>query len=269
MSFKKKLYWIIIAVLFAMAFACGFGLSLISDVFVLVGLYCGMVAFMGLPILLAWMNGERPPFLVLGLLTMAISWCLLSTDGEFPYVRTSLSALFLLAGLVTVVKGITDWYNAKNSRLSKRTKLILLGIGLFVGGCVVSVVLFRIHPLLTVLGYTPVVAGLVLFGKGIAAPKKETRRTPAPKNPAPSVLKTPERCSRCGRELNKWEMQFTPKAGGGRICADCEGAVPGPPERCACCGRELNEWELQFAPVAGIGRFCADCESTVQKAPPP
>ena len=82
-----------------------------------------------------------------------------------------MSALYAVAGLLTLAKGIKDWREAKRNRAPKEkqpmNKKIYIGIGLLVGGFCSTIILFNILPLLMAIGHVMVVVGFVFLGRTI------------------------------------------------------------------------------------------------------
>ncbi len=120
MSKEKKLF-IATIVLGAMV-PLSIGLSLISDAFLIIGIYCGVGALFGLNILMDWKTEKNPNFILIGLSMAGLGCLFLSNSNKFTLVMVPVSALFAVVGLLISLLGIKNWYKGKRKRSPKVKK---------------------------------------------------------------------------------------------------------------------------------------------------
>lgn len=118
MSKEKKLL-IATIILGAMLPISTFGLSLISEAFIIVGFYCGISALFCGIILMDLKAGKRPNLIPIGLGMAFFGFVFLRILDYYQIVNIPLSALYAVAGLLTLAKGIKDWSEEKRNRAPK------------------------------------------------------------------------------------------------------------------------------------------------------
>jgi len=251
MSKEKKLL-IATIILGAMLPISAFGLSFITEAFLVLGMFCGISALFCLLIYLDLKTGKKPNLIPIGLGMAFFGFIFLVAFDFFPVVSIPLSALYAVAGLGILVKGIKDWHYAKRNGAPKvkkpMNKKIYIGIGLLVGGFFATIVLFNILPLLMAIGHVMVVVGIVFLGRGIAErkngasiPVQTTNRTTTNTNSTVQV-KT-EYCARCGKNLTYLSNVQIFTIDGVKYCADCKTAIEQDIKNqhtvCSVCGLDL------------------------------
>ncbi len=250
MSKEKKLL-IATIILGAMLPISAFGLSLISEAFIIVGFYCGISALFCGIILMDMKAGKKPNLIPIGLGMAFFGFVFLGISDFYQIVSIPLSALYAVAGLLTLAKGIKDRREEKRNRAPKEkqpmNKKIYIGIGLLVGGFFATIILFNILPLLMGIGHVMVVVGFVLLGRGIAE-RKNGRRGSQPVNSSYTAtgntaqVKT-EYCARCRKNLTYLSNGQIFTLDGVKYCADCKTAIEQDIKNqhtiCSVCGVDL------------------------------
>ena len=175
----------------------------------------------------------------------------LGISDFYQIVSIPLSALYAVAGLCTLVKGIKDWHDAKRNRAPKEkqpmNKKIYIGIGLLVGGFFATIILFNIFPLLMASGHVMVVVGIVFLGRGLAERKNGSGRTQSAPSSYTATINTTqvktEYCARCGKNLTYLANGQTYVVDGVKYCADCKTAIEQDIKNqhtvCSMCGVDL------------------------------
>ena len=252
MSKEKKLL-IATIILGAMLPISAFGLSLISEAFIIVGFYCGISALFCGIILMDMKAGKKPNLIPIGLGMAFFGFIFLGISDFYQIVSIPLSALYAVAGLLTLAKGIKDWREAKRNRAPKEkqpmNKKIYIGIGLLIGGFFATIILFNILPLLMAIGHVMVVVGFVFLGRGIDEKKNGPRsRSSQPVNSGYTTTGTTtqvktEYCARCGKNLTYFSNGQIFTIEGVKYCADCKNAIEQDIKNqhtvCSVCGIDL------------------------------
>ena len=116
--------WLIAAVvLFLLSFALGFGLSIITEAFLVIAIYCGISAMFCLIVGLRLESGDNPPFIWIGLGMAFFGLILLKGCDDFYRELTVLaSGLYAIAGGCVFVKGILDWRTGSRSRQKRHAE---------------------------------------------------------------------------------------------------------------------------------------------------
>ena len=253
---KNKILLITIIVLGGLFLICAFGLSLIAQVFLLVGIYCGIGALLCGIALLDRKSGRQPNLILIGV-AMAFFGCIFLGALEIsPEVTIPLSALFAGAGVLIAAMGIRNRIRAKRQRAPQEKKpwnaTIYIGIGLLVGGFVLAIVLFSILPVLMSVGHVMVLAGLIVLGRGIARQKATDSSSGGGVVPIKMV-----RCIRCSRSVDPaaaWEIA------GAKYCADCKQAMEQDVKNqhtvCSVCGVDLP---MEYMHVVDDALLCRTC----------
>lgn len=115
---KIKILLITTIILGAMLSAAVFGFGLLSELFLLWGILFGISALIWLSIYLKWKAGKKTNLIPIGL-NMAffgLAYLCMFNDA-FHFINIPLSVLYTVAGLLTLVKGIKDWNDAKRNRI--------------------------------------------------------------------------------------------------------------------------------------------------------
>lgn len=174
-----------------------------------------------------------------------------SALDSYQIVSLLLSALYAVAGLLTLAKGIKDWRDRRRKYAPKEkkpmNKKIYIGIGLLVGGYVATIVLFNIFPLLMSVGHVMVVAGIIVLGRGIAQRKNATS-SPAQNtsrkfvNTGNTVQIKIEYCARCGKNISSGATSVF-EIDGNKYCSDCKTKIDQDVKNqhmvCSVCGVDL------------------------------
>jgi len=268
MSKEKKLL-IATIILGAMLLISAFGLSLISEAFIIVGFYCGISALLCGIILMNLKEGKKLNLIPIGLGMAFFGFVLLGISDFYQIVSIPLSALYAVAGLLTLAKGIKDWREEKRNRAPKEkqpmNKKIYIGIGLLVGGVSAAFILFNISPKLMAIGHVMVVVGIVFLGRGIAerkngaySPVQTTNRTTTNTNSTVQV-KT-EYCARCGKDLTYLSNGQVFTIDGVKYCADCKIAIEQDIKNqhtvCSVCGVDLPIENMHIIDDAMLCHSC-------------
>lgn len=250
MSKEKKL--LIAAILLgAMLPISAFGLSLITEAFLILGVFCGIGALFCFMIYLDLKAGKKPKLIPIGLGMAFFGFAFLGVSDFYQAVSIPSSALFAVAGLVIFLKGIKDRRDAKHNRAPKgeqpMNKKIYIGIGLLVGGYSATIILFSILPLLMAIGHIMIVVGLVFLGRGIAERKTGSTRTQPVNSGHTAANNTTqvkvEYCARCGKNLAYLSDGQTHTIDGEKYCVDCKAAIEQDQKNqhtvCSVCGVDL------------------------------
>lgn len=206
-------------------------------------LFCGII-------LMDMKAGKRPNLILIGLGMAFFGFVFLSISDFHQIVSIPLSALYAVAGLLTLAKGIKDWHDGKRNRAPKvkkpMKKKIYIGIGLLVGGFFSTIILFNILPLLMGIGHVMVVVGFVFLGRGIAEMKNGSSSTQIANNynnvGGTTQVKT-EYCARCEKNLAYLTTGQIFEIDGVKYCADCKAAIEQDIKNqhtvCSVCGIDL------------------------------
>ena len=267
MSKEKKLS-ITMIILVAMSPVSAFGLSFISEEFLTVGMYCGISALFCLLIYLDLKVGKKPNLIPIGLGMAFFGFVFLGVWDSYQIVSITLSALYAVAGLLTLAKGIKDWYDGKRNRPPKVkksiNKKIYIGIGLLVGGFFATIILFNILPVLMAIGHVMVAVGFVILGRGIAE-RKNGLRGAQPVNSSCTTtgnakqVKT-ERCARCKKNLTHLSNVQIFTIDGLKYCADCKTAIEQELKNhqmvCSVCGVDIPVENMHVIDDALVCHSC-------------
>lgn len=232
MSKEKKLL-IATIILGAMLPISAFGLSFITEAFLILGMFCGISAMLCLIIYLDLKAGKKPNLIPIGLGMAFFGFVFLGISDFYQIVSIPLSALYAVAGLLAFAKGIKDLHDKKRNRAPKEkqpmNKKIYIGIGLLVGGFFATIILFNILPLLMAIGHVMVVVGFVFLGRGLAERKNGPGRTQSTPSSYASTINTTqvktEYCARCGKNLTYLANGQIHIVDGVKYCADCKTAI--------------------------------------------
>lgn len=267
---KKKLL-ITTIILGAMFPICAFGLSFITEAFLIVGMYCGISAMFCVIILMDLKAGQKPSLIPVGLCMACVGFAFLCFSDFYQIVTIPLSALYAVAGLLILAKGIKDWHDGKRRRAPRMkkpmNKNIYVGIGLIVGGFFATIILFNILPLLMSIGHVMVVVGFVVLGHGIAKIKNSpgvvkpavnnistknktntsttTAEVTTTSNPTTSSTKQVENeyCARCGKNITYLPNAQVFNIEGRKYCSGCKNALDQDMKNqhllCSVCGIDL------------------------------
>lgn len=275
MSQEKKL---LIVTLFsgAMVPICAFGLSMIWDVFLIVGIYCGISALFCGNALMDLKAGKKPNLIPVGIGMAVFGFILLGNSGYFGSGVFQLSALYTAAGLLVFEKGIRDRYAAKHKWVNQAKKLrnneLSLGITLMVVGFVMGFALLHIKLWLGCVGYVIRALGILLILRGAFSklkamrrydratsnPGKNSQRT-AQVNTAPfvhTVEKRPEETAKIQKQKVAQYQRLVNVLEQIRVLQN----ENGPSYVCAVCGCRLLEDRAIF--MDG-DYYCADCCGTI------
>lgn len=267
---KKKTALVIATIALGAMFPISvFVLSLITEAFIIMGLYCGLGAlFCGLA-LIELKSGKQPNLIFIGLCMAFFGLAFLCISDFYRPVSIPMSILFILAGLFFFVKGIKNRRAEKQNRPPKTKKKmniqIYLGIGLIVLGPLTSVLLFYINGILMIIGHIMTVAGLIFLGCGINQRKTEGTgsSTPARKVRDKTVDKAqlePEYCNKCGRNITQLDATQVFVIDGKKYCADCKAVIDKNIENqhtiCSVCGADLPFVNMHVIDDALICHTC-------------
>lgn len=242
MSTRKKLT-IAVVLLFAIFLICAFGLSLISEAFLVVAFYSGIGGGFGFIGVLT----DKPKLIPIGLGMMFVSInCFFAMDF-YPLVNAPLAVLCTAVGAFVFVKGFKVW------RLQKRTKQraknkISVGICLLVGGFIESVISFFVFPTLMVIGHVMLFVGFLILGRGLSEKKCGNVSSQASKNTV---------CERCGLSFPT-EAIFVFE--GEKCCGTCktrrEENIKNQHVVCSECG---VDWPIENMHAIDDAMLCHSC----------
>lgn len=233
MSKEKKLL-ITTIILGAMLPIFAFGLSFISEAFIILGMFCGISALICFLIYLDLKAGKKPNLILLGLGMAFFGFAFLGISDFYQSVTIPVSSLYAVAGLFILAKGIKDWYDVKRNRAPKvkkpMSKKIYIGIGLLVGGYIATFVLFSINPPLMGIGHVMIFAGIIFLGRGIAQRKKGTSSSVQISNNTSNTISNTaqiktEHCARCGKNLTYVGATSVYEIDDMKYCSDCKAAI--------------------------------------------
>ncbi len=165
----KKL--LIAAIAFFVMFPlCMIKLSSISEEFIALGVYCIVGACFCFISYLKLKSNEHTGFILLGLGILFAGFIFKGALSEYSiYVNTLISPLLMVIGFILSSKGIKEKLNKKRNLVYIRpiNKLIYIGSGTLIYGIVISISLFKVFPLLMSLGHVILMAGVILFLRGV------------------------------------------------------------------------------------------------------
>ena len=250
MSKEKKL--IIAIVVFAVMFLVSiFGLSLISNMFLVVGIYCGFNVLLLTNVLLDLKTGKRTNIIIIGLLMTIIGCALLKSSEAFDQiVCIPISAMYVIVGIYFFVKGIKRWLVEKRKDTLKEkkpmNKKIYIGILLLVLGWILTFVLFNVQPMLMVIGHIIIFIGFFILVSGLAKKKDASSDNSVTYDHYNGVGNTssqltPVYCDYCRKNITYLKKI---KIDGNIYCSDCEKAIEQNTKNqhivCEICGVDLS-----------------------------
>ena len=265
---KEKKLLIATIILGAMLPISAFGLSLISEAFIIVGFYCGISALFCGIILMNMKEGKKPNLIPIGLGMAFFGFIFLGISDFYQIVSIPLSALYAVAGLITLAKGIKGWHDEKRNRAPKAKKVmnkkIYIGIGLLVGGFFAIFILFNILPVLMAIGYIMVVVGIVFLGRGINEKQNNSRGSQLVNSGYTIASNTTqvkiEYCARCRKNITYLPNGQSFIIDGVKYCAGCKNAIEQETKNqhmvCSLCGIDIP---IENMHVVDDVLFCRAC----------
>lgn len=96
-----------------------FGLSMISESFIIIGLYCGISSLLCGTILIDLKSGKQSNLILIGIIMIFFSLLFLGISDFYQVIRIPLSILYAIAGLCVLVKGIFLYFQKGKAKTTK------------------------------------------------------------------------------------------------------------------------------------------------------
>ncbi len=282
---SEKSLLIIMTILGVMMPIFALGLSIISEIFLILGLYCGISVALCLILFFDLREGKNPKLILVGGAMMFFAFVLMSEANHFIDAGVGISGLYAAFGLLILIKGIKDWIKRKRNespKAKKMNKKICTGIGMLIGGYLSIMLFFKLTPFFLMIGTAISLSGLFILFQGIKE-KKEAPRNTYSKNVKYGVERQQNMisqkgtvvCARCKKNIPEAKAVWH---GNHRFCEDCakpigletvpkrmgmqDTSAPNIPPQYICfiCKKQLSDTEMIFADG---NYYCRDCYSFI------